>query len=249
MITHILSLAKRLITENRRDPLFILHIIIGPIAALFITKLVLNSVEELVMIPLPAGAMGIGFLSLIIHFNGYMLCSLVIIRERTTGTIDRIFVSTFKKFEIIMGYLLGYSVVILIQSAVVLVTGAFFFKLPIGSNIFTVLGIIILLGMVSIGMAMAISNFCNKESHAMLAIPIILIPSFLLGDLIFPIQALPKGLKILSAFFPLRFAITSLKETILWGKPFLSIYKDVLFLLFYGIIMVILGSLTLKDRR
>jgi ABC-2 type transport system permease protein len=102
---------------------------------------------------------------------------------------------------------------------------------------------------VSIGLAMFISNFARRESHAMIAIPLILLPAFLLSGLIFPLEVLPKFLQILSYFFPLRFAISSLHGLLLYEKPFFSIKFDFLALIFYGIITLFLGSLTLKDRE
>lgn len=248
-MNHIFILSNRISREIFRDEFNIIHAIIGPIATLYIVKLVAESVEKLALEYIPMEALGIGFVALLIHFGGYVLCTLVIIRERISGTLERVFMAGYEKWEILLGYTLGYSIVILGQTIIILIASKYFFKLTYGKNLIPVFLITFLLGVVSIGLAMLISNFARRESHAMIAIPIILLPAFLLSGLIFPLEVLPKILQILSYFFPLRFAISSLHGLLLYEKAFWAIKIDFLALILYGIITLFLGSLTLRDRE
>lgn len=249
MISHILALTRRIIREIYRDELFILNAVFGPIIALYIIKIAAKSIEGLAMEYIPLEAIGIGFACLLIHLYGYILCTLVIVRERISGTLERVFVATFERREVLLGYVLGYSTVILGQTIIILGASYYFFNLKYGHNIIPVFIIAFLLGIVSIGLAIFISNFARRESHALVGIPLILLPALLLSGLIFPIEALPWSLAVLSYFFPLRYAITSLQGMLLLNKNFSEVIWDFVALIVYGILTLILGSVTLKDRE
>lgn len=246
---HILTLAERIIRENGRDELFILHTILTPIITLVVLKLVIQGLEGILFEFIPTGNLAIGFVALLIHLSGYVICTLVIVRERITGTLERLFIATFKKSEIILGYLAGYSIVIFIQTIIVLIFTKFFFEINYGKSIFIVFLIIFLLGLASIGLAMFISNFARRESHSLLGIPLILFPAFLLSGLIFPVAALPKYLQILSYLTPVRLAISAIEGILFRGKNFFEVKTEFTGLLIYIILTLILGSITLKDRE
>lgn len=246
---HIFALAERIIRENLRDELFILHIILVPVVALVLIKVVIKGLQEILFEFIPTEGIAIGFAALLIHLQGFIICTLVIVKERLYGTLERMFVATFKRSEIILGYLLGYSLVILFQTVIILIFIKYFFEIHFGENIFAVFLIIFLLGLVSIGLAMFISNFAKKEAHSLVGIPLILFPGLLLSGVLFPVAALPKYLNFLSYFTPLRFAYSSLEGMLLRGKGFWDIKIDFLALLLYGILTLVLGSATLKDRE
>lgn len=246
---HIFVLAERIIRENGRDELFILHTILTPVITLVVLKLVIQGLEGILFEFIPTENLAIGFVALLIHLSGYVICTLVIIRERITGTLERLFIATFKKSEIILGYLAGYSIVIFIQTIIVLIFTKFFFEINYGKSIFIVFLIIFLLGLASIGLAMFISNFARRESHSLLGIPLILFPAFLLSGLIFPVAALPKYLQILSYLTPVRLAISSIEGILFRGKGFFEVKTEFMGLLIYIILTLILGSITLKDRE
>ena len=248
-MSHILILARRISQEIVRDEFNIIHAVIGPIATLWIVKLVSEGISQLALEYVPMEALGIGFVAMLIHFSGYVLCTLVIIRERISGTLERVFMATYERSEILLGYCLGYSTLIFAQTVIVLIVSKYFYNLHYGKNLLAVFVITFLLGIVSIGLAMFVSNFARRESHAMIAIPLILLPAFLLSGLIFPIEALPKFLKALSYFFPLRYAILPLQDILLRGLTFWQVKLDFIGLFGYGVITLVLGSLTLKDRE
>lgn len=251
MFNHAINLAKRITKELYRDELFVVHCVVGPLATLFIVKVVAESVAKIPFLRdfMPMDALSVGFVALIIHFNGYVLCTLVIIRERISGTLERAFMATYERSEILFGYLLGYSTVILIQTIITLAASYFFFNITYGKNLPWIFMMIFLLGVVSIGLAMFVSNFARRESHAMVAIPLILLPAFLLSGLIFPIDILQKSLQIFSYIFPLRYAVVPMQRMILEGQSFWAMKFDVLGLLIYGAVTLVLGTITLKDRE
>jgi len=81
-LDHIIALTKRIAREICRDNLFIFNLIIGPLVTLYIVKVCADSLAKIPFLRdfMPMDALAIGFMCLIIHFNGYVLCTLVVIR-------------------------------------------------------------------------------------------------------------------------------------------------------------------------
>lgn len=251
MIGRIFTLATRIWRELHRDELFIVHSIVGPVLTLYIVKVVADSLSRVPFMKelIPPAAMSVGFTALIIHFNGYVLCTLVIIRERISGTLERVFMAGYHRSEVLMGYLAGYGAVILAQTAVTLLAVRFLFGVRLGKHLPAVFILIFLLGIVSIGLALFISNFARRESHAMVAIPLILLPAFLLSGLIFPMEALQPSLRAVSYLFPLRYAVLPLQQMLVLDAPALKFKLDFACLVLYGIVVLALGTLTLRDQE
>jgi len=250
-IDHIIGLTKRIAREICRDNLFIFNLLIGPLVTLYIVKICADSLAKIPFLRdfMPMDALAIGFICLIIHFNGYVLCTLVIIRERTTGTLERVFMATYRRSEVLTGYLFGYSLLMLAQTAIVLTASKYMFHITYGRNLPVIFGSIFLLGVVSIALAMFVSNFARREAHAMVAIPLVLLPAFLLGGLIFPVEVLPKWLQIVSYGFPLRYANIPIQKILIEGETLKTVWPHFAGLIAYGFVMILLGSMTLKDRE
>ncbi len=250
-LDHIIALTKRIAREICRDNLFIFNLIIGPLVTLYIVKVCADSLAKIPFLRdfMPMDALAIGFMCLIIHFNGYVLCTLVVIRERTSGTLERVFMATYKRSEVLTGYLFGYSLLILAQTAIVLAASKYLFNISYGRNLPVIFASIFLLGVVSIALAMFVSNFARRESHAMVSIPLIVLPAFLLGGLIFPIEVLPRWLQIVSYGFPLRYVNIPIQQILVGGETLRTVWPHFAGLAVYGVVMIVLGSLTLKDRE
>lgn len=251
MFNHVIGLTKRISREIYRDNLFIFNLVIGPLVTLYIVKICADSLAKIPFLRdfMPMDALAIGFICLIIHFNGYVLCTLVIIRERVSGTLERVFMATYRRHEVLTGYLFGYSMLILAQTIIVLVASKYMFNITYGRNLLFISVMVFLLGVISIALAMFVSNFARREAHAMISIPLILLPAFLLGGLIFPIEVLPRWLQVVSYLFPLRYANIPIQKVLIEGETFAGVWPHFAGLIGYGVAMIILGSLTLKDRE
>ncbi|MEW5945696.1 MAG: ABC transporter permease [bacterium] len=248
---HVVALTKRIAREIYRDNLFVFNLLVGPLITLYIVKICADSLAKIPFLRdfMPMDALAIGFICLIIHFNGYVLCTLVIIRERVSGTLERVFMATYLRHEVLTGYLFGYSLLILAQTIIVLIASKYMFNITYGGNLPFIFVMVFLLGVVSIALAMFVSNFARREAHAMISIPLILLPAFLLGGLIFPVEVLPKWLQAASFLFPLRYANIPIQKVLIEGETFAGVWKHLAGLVAYGVVMITLGSLTLRDRE
>ena len=166
-------------------------------------------------------------------------------RERTSGTLERLLILPITKFEFILGYASAFGLAALVQAVVVssVALGPLGLKIA-GSQIMLIVVAIVdaLLGM-SIGIF--VSSFAKSEFQAVQFLPAILLPQLLLSGLLAPRASMPSFLRTISDYLPLTYAVDA-TEKVIAGHG--SLVRDYwLLALFLGAALGA-GALTLKRR-
>jgi len=242
-----LVITSRVLRQLSHDRRFLALSLVGPIVIVFFLKLFFDSLEGPGLVVsryiVPVGAF-------IVHFLTYILCSLALVRERTSQTLARMFVNGFRRTEIILGYLLAYTLLATLQSLIVLVELAFFFNLNYSFGTQASIYLIIwLLAVISIALGIFLSNFARNEGQMLPTIPLIILPSVFLSGMLIAVDKLPEWVQWISRLTPLFYANNVIQKLI---KPTGNIGDDwgsFIGLLVYGLIIMLLASLTLQERE
>lgn len=249
MIQHTLALAERIVRQLLRDRRFLFYFSAFPILLLYILKVTLDSIQAVFLEFVDMEGQAVGYIAFTIHTMAFVVCVNVLIRERMNGTLDRLYLSSFRKREIVFGYVLGYSATLLMQIPVVLAAGRIVFGLRyehgVGAGVLTLM----LLGIVSIALAILMSNFAENEGQSAAFIPLVVFPSLFLSGLIFPVEAGTRVIQVMSCAVPFKFALDALKGSMLDGLPFGAVWLPNAILLGFIVVTLSLGSLTLRERR
>lgn len=183
----------------------------------------------------------------IIHFITIILTTIVLVRERTTGTLARMFVSGYSQIEIIGGYLLAYTVLATLQSLGVLIEINWLFELGFEVDLFASLYLIMwLLAVISMALGILISNFARNEGQALSFFPVVLI-SMILSGIIIPIEKLPEWTQLFSYLTPLYYANLNIQRLIR-GELLFDDLSSLLQLLAYGVVLMAIVVLTLREK-
>ena len=143
----------------------------------------------------------------IIHFLTYVLCAIVLVRERSAHTLVRMFVSGYDRISIIGGYLLAYSLLATLQSLIVLIMLNSLFELNYDIGTFTSMFVVIwLLAIISIALGIFVSNFARNEGQVFPFIPLVIMPSVFFSGMIMSVDALPSWVTPLSYLTPMFYA-------------------------------------------
>src|SRR5579859_4825602 len=117
MIAITAAVARRVLRQLAADRRFLVISLIAPLVAIFITKAVLDTFTtpffDVSSYVVPIGAF-------VVHFVTYVLCAIVLVRERSAGTLARMFVNGYRAAHIIGGYVAAYTVVATVQSLAVM---------------------------------------------------------------------------------------------------------------------------------
>ena len=146
-----------------------------------------------------------------------VLTLLSIVREKVDGTFSRIWVSPVRRAEFILGYVIAFGLVALVQSLIVLTIGKTVFDIVINGSIFWAFGCTILFAIGSVGLGTLLSALAQTESQAVIFFPLVILPSVLLSGMMWPIQAIPRFLRPLTYAVPLTYSNRLLRAVMVKG--------------------------------
>jgi ABC-2 type transport system permease protein len=178
----------------------------------------------------------------------FLITSITTLRERTSGTLERVLVTPIAKLDIIGGYALAFGGLAIVQSLIASLVAIYLLGMDVaGPNWFVVM-VALLDALLGVSLGLLVSAFAKTEFQAIQFMPAFVLPQLLVCGLLVPLDKMPDLLERIAYFLPLTYAIDALnrvsREIDLSGEA----WRDVLVIGFFIIVALILGSLTLRRR-
>ena len=183
-----------------------------------------------------------------IFFFVFLIAGVSFLRERISGTLDRILATPLKRWEIVLGYFLGFGLFVSIQTIILQAFSIYGLKIPMIGSFWAVLIINLALAAGSLALGTLLSAFASNEFQLFQFIPIVIVPQIMFSG-IFDLRNAPNWAKILSKIFPMTYGADALKNVMLRGKNILEVKFDLLMLIGYAILFLILNTIALKKYR
>jgi ABC-2 type transport system permease protein len=177
-----------------------------------------------------------------------LLTALTVAGEWERGSMEQLFASPVSRLEIVLGKLIPYLGLGLVQLLLVVVAGANVFDVPIRGNPLLVLvsGLLFLLGM--LGQGLFISVVAKNQLVATQAGTLSsLLPSLLLSGMLVPLENMPVPLRLLSTIVPARYLVDALRQVLLKGNGLGGIWPDLLAMAVFAV--AVLGLATGRFKR
>ena len=189
-----------------------------------------------------------GLMGMILIITAVISVSLSIVREKERGTIEQLNVSPLTSIELIIGKILPYIVISLINATIVLIAGYVLFGIAIkGSLLLLLLGTLTFL-FAAIGLGIFISTIADSQQVAFQAANVSsLLPSLILSGFIFPIESMPMVIQWVTNITPAKFYIVILRAILLRGAGLSAFWDQLIYLLIFGIVFI--GLATIVDRK
>ena len=191
------------------------------------------------------GPILIGFF---VFFFVFLIAGVAFLKERTTGTLERILATPLRRWEIVIGYLLGFGVFTIIQSALIAWFSINILNIMMIGSFYLVLFITILTALVALTIGTFISAFANNELQVIQFIPIIVVPQVFFSGL-FDLSTMPPWLQSFGHFMPLWYSADALRNIMIRGKGLSDILFDSFILILICIIFTLANILALKKYR
>lgn len=192
-----------------------------------------------------AGPVLIGFL---VFFFVFITSGVSFLRERTAGTLERLLATPIRRWELVVGYFLGFGVLASLQATAVAHFAVHVLNARSAGPMVTLVLVTILLAISALALGMLVSAFAHNEFQVMQFIPLVIIPQFLFSGL-FRLDTLPAGLRLLGNLMPLKYGADALGEIMLRGKSWPELTGNLLALLGLVAGFGILNVLVLKKHR
>ena len=178
----------------------------------------------------------------------FLLACVSFLRERTSGTLERLLASPLTRVELVVGYLGGFAVFALIQALVILAFTVFVLKVQYRGNLATIFLVEAVLVVVAVSLGLAISAFARNELQAVQFIPLVILPQAFLSGFLVPVDQLSDWLRPISAILPLTYATEALRSVMVKGYALSDplIVRDVGILVAFALLMAIAAIASIR---
>ena len=193
---------------------------------------------------------GAAFIGLVVFFLVFVVTIVSFLNERTQGTLERLMASPLRRGEIVVGYMLGFTVLALVQSIEVLVFSLAVLKIHNQGNVLLIFGMEALMAVTAVNLGIFLSMFARSEFQAVQFIPLVVVPQVLLSGIIFPVSTEPTGLQWLSDILPLTYAVDGMRDIMVKGADLtsFSLQLDAGVVLGFCVLLIAAGTATLRRR-
>lgn len=188
-----------------------------------------------------------GVIGMILYFITTLLTASSIVRERERGTIEQLIVTPIRSWELVVGKILPYSILALIDMVEVLVIGHWWFKVPIKGDLGLIFALSGLFLISSLGIGLFASTVANTQQEAFITVMVTMLPSLFLSGFFFPIEAMPQFLQYVSAIVPLRYYLIIIRALLVKGVGLAALQNEVIALAIFAV--VIMGVAALRFRK
>ena len=245
-MNHSFIIGKRVIKELVKDKKLFILSVLAPLILIYFLKLFMDGMPD----NYPVARYVIPISAFIVHFLSFLLCSIILVQERTSGTLERMFVSGFKKTSIIFGYVIGYFGLATLQAIIVLAETIFLMQLDYSLDVIILLFLTIwMLAIVSVMLGILISTFARHEGHIIPFIPLIIFPTVFLSGLLIDLENLPLWAEYLGMALPFHYANNIIQELITNNIDMDIIHANFFYLFIFMIGLFLVASKTLKDTE
>jgi ABC-2 type transport system permease protein len=188
------------------------------------------------------GATLIGF---IVFFFVFLVAGISFLQERTSGTLEKLLSMPLRRWEIVVGYVLGFGLFTVLQSLIFSWYCVYILKVMMVGSFALVILITLLAAIVALTLGILASTAASNEFQMMQFIPIVIIPQLFFSGLF----DLPSSIQILGRTMPLYYVSDALTQVMLRGSGLSMIAGDLVILLGCALLFMILNTLMLKKYR
>lgn len=181
-----------------------------------------------------------GMVAFTVFIIGAMLTTVSIVKERSSGTLPRLLSSPIGRGEVVLGLVLAFATLALLQSISVLAIATLVFGIEVSGNVFLALVTTFLVSLVALGLGILFSGLAKNEFQATQSIMLFVFPNMFLAGLLAPVEAMPTVLRPLTRLVPLTYAIEAERAIINHGAGLLAVAPELLILAAFA--AVFLGS-------
>ncbi|KOA19122.1 inner membrane transport permease YbhR [Clostridium homopropionicum DSM 5847] len=183
-----------------------------------------------------------------VFFFVFLISGIGLLRERTTGTLERLMATPIRRQEVVFGYLIGYGIFAVAQTILVVLYSVNVLDITLVGSIWNVILINLLLALVALSLGIFLSTFAASEFQMIQFIPIVIVPQVFFAG-IFPLEGMADWLRGIGKIMPIYYGADALKGVMYKGLSLSDISTDIFVLIIFAIIFIVLNIVTLKKYR
>jgi ABC-2 type transport system permease protein len=235
-----LATARRVAAQLRRDPPTLALLLLVPPLLVTLMRYLFGDVVF--------DALGAALLGVVPFVVMFAVTAVAMLRERTTGTLERLMVTPAGRLDLLAGYALTFGAVALLQAGVLVATATGLLGLRLDRGVELLLTVAVLDGLLGMALGLFLSTFARTEFQVGQLMPAFVLPQLLLSGLFGPRAAMAAPLRAVSDALPLTYAV-DLGQQIAGGTVVVGdVVRDVVILAAAVLLAVVLAGATLRRR-
>lgn len=183
-----------------------------------------------------------------VFFFVFLISGMALLKERTTGTLDRLLATPVKRSSIVFGYMLSYGILATLQTVLIVLVTVWLLGIEVVGSLVSVVLINLLLALVALAFGILLSTFANSEFQMMQFIPLVVVPQVFFSGII-PLDSMADWVKDISYMIPLKYSGDAVNEIIMRGTSIFNLGGDMAVLLGFLIVLTVLNIVGLRRYR
>jgi ABC-2 type transport system permease protein len=236
-----LATAHRVLTQLRHDPRTIGLMLVVPCVLVGLLAWIYHGTPIFDQI----GAPLLGIFPFVVMF---LVTSVATLRERTSGTLERLLTMPLGKLDLLLGYQLAFGAVAVVQAGLVSALSLTVFGLDVAGPTWMLVLVALADALLGTALGLFVSAFAATEFQAVQFMPAFVLPQFLLCGLLVPREELPDVLHAVSSVLPLSYAVDALRDVTTNAEVATSTWVDLGVVVGAVLLALGLGAATLRRR-
>jgi len=236
------AVTTRVLTQLRRDHRTLAMLLVLPCALMSLLWWMFDG--------LPGegfSTLGPALLALIPFIIMFLVTSVTTLRERTSGTLERLLAMPMGKLDFLLGYAIAFGLVAAVQSALAVGVCVWLLDLSVVGSVWMLMVVAVVDAVLGTALGLFVSAFARTEFQAVQFMPALVIPQILLCGLFVPRDALPRVLEVISDVLPLSYAVDAM-QTVAASSETGEVWQDIALVAAYVVAGLALGALTLRRQ-
>jgi ABC-2 type transport system permease protein len=178
----------------------------------------------------------------------FITTSIAVLRERTSGTLERLLTTPMAKIDLLAGYALAFGAVAIVQVGIATTLSVTWFGLDVRGGVALLALIAALDALLGMALGLFLSAFARTEFQAVQFLPAVIFPQLLLCGLIIPRDLMPRVLQIVSDVLPLSYAIDGVSRVATDTAAGGDLTRDIVVIVLCALAAISAGAATLRRR-
>ncbi|MFB7593011.1 ABC transporter permease [Streptomyces sp. NPDC056169] len=237
-----LATAARVLRQLRHDPRSIALMLLVPCLMLFLLRYVFDGS------PGTFDNIGASLLGIFPLITMFLVTSIATLRERTSGTLERLLAMPLGKADLIAGYALAFGLLAVLQSTLATGLAVWFLGLDVVGSPWLLLLVALLDALLGTALGLFVSAFAASEFQAVQFMPAVIFPQLLLCGLFTPRDRMAPALEAISDVLPMSYAVDGMNQVLRHPEITGDFVRDALVVAGCAVLVLGLGAATLRRR-
>jgi ABC-type multidrug transport system permease subunit len=189
-----------------------------------------------------------GLVGVILQMVTMLLTAFSIVREKENGTLEQLMVTPVSRLGLILGKLLPYGVVGVVETISVLIVMRVLFQVPVAGSLLLLAGFTLIFLCCTLGLGLLISTIARTQMESLQISFLVILPSVLLSGFVFPQENMPYPIYIIGQFVPVTYFIHILRGIILRDAGFIDLWQNGAILALMATVVLSIATLRFNKR-